>query len=420
MTELMIGEIPVSQLAKKYQTPLYVYDEKKMEETIKAFKRGFTSVHFQTKILYASKAFQTIEMLRLIDSQGLGLDVVSGGEIYTSLQAKFPVENIYFHGNNKTVDELRYAIENGLSHFVADNVMEVEVLERLSREYEQKLAIMLRLNVGIEAHTHEYIVTAHIDSKFGMLYESEACQQAIRCIQESDYLSLEGFHAHIGSQIFDMTAWFAEIDQLVSYLQDFDQPLSLNLGGGFGIRYTTEDTPLPIEEAVEKLVSHTEEALAKKKLSIKQLLIEPGRSIVGEAGTTLYTIGYIKETPHQNYYFVDGGMTDNIRPALYQANYTCDLAKKLGEEKTVKVTIAGKMCESGDVVIKTTFLPPAQTGDLLAVYATGAYGYSMSSNYNRALRPAVIFVKEGASRLVVRRQEYADLLRGEINGTSQI
>lgn len=237
---------------------------KKMEETIKSFKLNFDSDSFQTKVLYASKAFQTVELLRMIAEQGLGLDVVSGGEIYTALQAKFPVEEIYFHGNNKTIDELRYAIENDILHFVADNGMEVEVLEELSREYQKNLQIMLRLNVGIEAHTHEYIVTAHIDSKFGMLYDSEVCQQAITHIQQSDFLTLEGFHAHIGSQIFDMTAWLAEIDQLVTYLADFQQPLSLNLGGGFGIRYTEADTPLPIAESVKHLVRHTEKALAEK------------------------------------------------------------------------------------------------------------------------------------------------------------
>ncbi len=414
MSELMIGEIPVSQLVEKYQTPLYVYDEKKLEDTIKAFKQGFQSDHFKTKILYASKAFQTVEMLKLIKKYDLGLDVVSGGEIYTALRAEFPVEEIYFHGNNKTPDELRYAIENGLRHFIADNEMEVELLENLSREYDKKLQIMLRLNVGIEAHTHEYIVTAHIDSKFGMLYESEACQRSLSIIQESEQLILEGFHAHIGSQIFEMSAWLAEIDKLVHYLNDFDETLSLNLGGGFGIRYTDDDTPLPIEESVNELVRYTEEALQKQNQAIRQLMIEPGRSIVGEAGTTLYTVGFIKETPHKKYYFVDGGMTDNIRPALYQAEYTCDLATKLYSEKSETVTVAGKMCESGDVVIQETHLPMAAPGDILAVYATGAYGYSMSSNYNRALTPAVVFVKDGISRVVVRRQTYGDLLRGEV------
>lgn len=228
-------------------------------------------------------------------------------------------------------------------------------------------------------------------------------------------LTLFTFIAHIGSQIFDVTAWLAEIDKLTSYLTDFEQPLSLNLGGGFGIRYTQNDQPIPIEEALKKLIEYTEEALDKRKLTIRQLLIEPGRSIVGEAGTTLYTIGFIKKTPHKKYYFVDGGMTDNIRPALYQAAYDCDLAEKLSEEKTEKVTIAGKMCESGDVVIKETYLPKAKSGDLLAVYSTGAYGYSMSSNYNRATRPAVVFVNNGQSRLVVRRQAFSDLLRGEVS-----
>lgn len=415
MTELIIGGVTASTLAEKYKTPLYVYDEEKMRQTMLSFKRGFVSKHFDTKVLYASKAFQTIEMLRLVHEYGFGLDVVSGGEIYTALQADFHRDAIYFHGNNKTPEELSYALENELLHVVADNLMEVELLEELSQRYSKKVDVMLRLNVGVEAHTHEYIVTAHIDSKFGMSYESKECQQALQLIKESSYLELEGFHAHIGSQIFDVTAWLAEIDKLTSYLIDFDQPLSLNLGGGFGIRYTQNDQPIPIEEALKKLIEYTEESLDKRKLTIRQLLIEPGRSIVGEAGTTLYTIGFIKKTPHKKYYFVDGGMTDNIRPALYQAAYDCDLAEKLSEEKTEKVTIAGKMCESGDVVIKETYLPKAKSGDLLAVYSTGAYGYSMSSNYNRATRPAVVFVNNGQSRLVVRRQAFSDLLRGEVS-----
>lgn len=414
MTELAIGGIPARTLAEEYQTPLYVYDEDKLKNGMKGFKQGFTSHHFDTKILYASKAFQTIEMLHLVEEQGLGLDVVSGGEIYTALAANFPKESIYFHGNNKTLEELTYALESGLTHFVADNLMEIELLEALCKKYSKEIQIMLRLNVGIEAHTHEYIVTAHIDSKFGMSYESEDCQQALQLIKKSRYLLLEGFHAHIGSQIFDLTAWFAEIDQLISYLNDFDETLSLNLGGGFGIRYTENDRPLPIEDSLRQLIRHTEETLEQQRLKINQLIIEPGRSIVGEAGTTLYTIGFIKQTPHKTYYFVDGGMTDNIRPALYQAEYSCDIATKLSEEKTEKVTVAGKMCESGDIVIKEAFLPVAESGDILAVYATGAYGYSMSSNYNRTVVPAVVFVKDGKSRLVVRRQEYSDLLKGEV------
>ncbi|EMF0571953.1 diaminopimelate decarboxylase [Enterococcus sp. H57] len=415
MTELIIGGVIASTLAEKYKTPLYVYDEEKMRQTMLSFKRGFVSKRFDTKVLYASKAFQTIEMLYLVREYGFGLDVVSGGEIYTALQADFPRDTIYFHGNNKTPEELIYALENDLLHIVADNLMEVELLAELSQRYLKKICIMLRLNVGVEAHTHEYIVTAHIDSKFGMSYESKECQQALQLIKESSYLELEGFHAHIGSQIFDVTAWLAEIDKLTNYLTDFDQPLSLNLGGGFGIRYTQNDQPIPVEEALKKLIEYTEEALEKRKLTIRQLLIEPGRSIVGEAGTTLYTIGFIKKTPHKKYYFVDGGMTDNIRPALYQAEYDCDLAAKLSEEKTEKVTIAGKMCESGDVVIKEAYLPKAESGDLLAVYSTGAYGYSMSSNYNRATRPAVVFVNNGQSRLIVRRQAFSDLLRGEVS-----
>ncbi|SJZ68951.1 diaminopimelate decarboxylase [Pilibacter termitis] len=414
MNELTIAGVKATELAREYGTPLYVYDQEKIEEKLLEFKENFTSPRFKTKILYASKAFQTIEMIDLVHSFGFCLDVVSGGEFFTALQSQMPVENIYFHGNNKSFAELEFAIENGLQHVIADNLMEVEFLSELAKTQKRNLQVMLRLNVGIDAHTHEYIVTAHIDSKFGMSYESVDCQKAIQLIQESEFLELEGFHAHIGSQIFDLTAWFAEIEKLVHVLKDFDESLTLNLGGGFGVTYTEADKPIPIAENMKAFIEKTEEILEKENVMIRELIIEPGRSVVAEAGITLYTIGYQKKTPNKQYYFVDGGMTDNIRPALYQAEYSCDVVNKLDVEKTETVTIAGKMCESGDIIIQQTKLPKVTTGDILAVYSTGAYGFSMSSHYNRATRPAVIFVKKGESRIVVKRESYEDLLRGEV------
>lgn len=415
MTELKIGGISAVKLAHKYGTPLYVYDEGQIEAMMTAYTENFVSAAFATKVLYASKAFQTVAMINLAAEHGLGLDVVSGGEIYAALKSAMPKNNIYFHGNNKTPDELEMFFRGGMTHVICDNLMEAELLAVLAEKFARPMQVMIRLNVGIEAHTHKYIMTAYTDSKFGVSYESEDCRSIVAVIEKSPYLTLDGFHAHIGSQITDMTAWRAEIDKMVGYLADFSESLSLNIGGGFGIRYVASDTPLSPEQTARDLIVHVEEALQKNKVVLKELLIEPGRSLVGRAGTTLYTVGFAKKTPHKNYLFVDGGMTDNIRPALYQAEYDADFANDLTAEKTQLTTVAGKMCESGDVLIEEINLPAMVPGDILAMYSTGAYGYTMSSNYNRALTPAVVFVKNGKSRVMVKRQTYEDLLRNEVN-----
>ncbi|MGP6147371.1 diaminopimelate decarboxylase [Jeotgalibaca sp. A122] len=414
MKELVIGGMTAGELVAQYGTPLYVYDQAKLENNLEAYTQNFKSDLFQTKILYASKAFQTIGMLDLIANYGLGVDVVSGGELYTALQSDVPVEKIHFHGNNKTTEELRMAFESGIVHIVADNVMELEEIAELAEEYQRAVTIQIRLNVGIEAHTHEYIVTTHIDSKFGIAFGSEDYQACLAIFEKSDYLHLEGFHVHIGSQIFEMDAWYAAIDKMLGYLATFDYPMTLNLGGGFGVRYTDEDQPMPIKENMEQILSYLEGKLQETGVTINEVVIEPGRSLVAEAGITLYEIGYQKQTPNKHYYFVDGGMGDNIRPSLYQAKYACDVANKIDAEKTELVTVAGKYCESGDVLIHDVHLPPVEKGDVLVVYSTGAYGYSMSSNYNRNPTPAVVFVKDGKAREIVKRQTLADLIRNDV------
>ena len=414
MTELHIGGVAASQLVAQYGSPLYVYDQQQLETNLQAYKQAFQSDRFPTKILYASKAFQTVGMMNLVNQYGFGVDVVSAGELYTALQSDVPVDHIYFHGNNKSTEELKMAFESGMQHIVCDNLMELTELSQLANDYKQPMQIMFRLNVGIEAHTHEYIVTTHIDSKFGMAYDSSDFKACLELLNDSDYLELEGFHVHIGSQIFEMDAWYAAIDKMVSYLNDFDQPLTLNLGGGFGVRYTEDDKPLGIEETMNQLLRYLDQSLTAADLTVKELIIEPGRSLVAEAGYTLYEIGYQKQTPNKTYYFVDGGMADNIRPSLYQAKYSCDVANKMDAEKTEHVTVAGKYCESGDVLIQDVALPKVEKGDLLVVYATGAYGYSMSSNYNRSLTPAVVFAKDGQTTEIVKRQTYLDLLRNDL------
>lgn len=414
MKELVIGGVKASELTAQYGTPLYVYDQQKLEANLEAYTTYFKSDVFQTRILYASKAFQTIGMLDLIAEYGLGVDVVSSGELYTALKSTMPVEKIYFHGNNKTTEELRMALETGVKHMVVDNVMELEELAGLAAEYKEKLQVQIRLNVGIEAHTHEYIVTTHIDSKFGIAFGSSDYEACIAILEKSDYLALEGFHVHIGSQIFEMDAWYAAIDKMLGYLQTFSEPLTLNLGGGFGVRYTDADQPMPIKENMAQIVTYLEDKLQETEVKIREVMIEPGRSLVAEAGTTLYEIGYQKKTPNKQYYFVDGGMGDNIRPSLYQADYSCDVANNMTAEKSELVTVAGKYCESGDVLINDVYLPPVKKGDILAVYSTGAYGYAMSSNYNRNTTPAVVFVKDGESRVIVKRQTLADLIRNDV------
>jgi len=414
MAILEIGGIKVTELAEQFKTPLYVYDQNQIEATLQTFVRNFKSDQFPTKIIYASKAFQAVQMINLIAEYGFGIDVVSSGELYTAMQSKMPRDEIYFHGNNKSHDELILAFESGIKQIICDNVMELEVINRLAQERQQSMDILLRLNVGIEAHTHEYIITAHIDSKFGFAWDSDECRACLAILANNEYLHFAGVHCHIGSQIFDLTAWYAAIDKLVAYIKHFDRPLILNIGGGFGIRYTDDDQPIELGESLRLLVRYVERALLEQDVQISQLVIEPGRSIVGSAGSTLYTVGYQKQTPEKLYYFIDGGMTDNIRPSLYQAKYECDIANKIDAPKTQKVTIAGKCCESGDILIEDCMLPTVEPGDLLLTYTTGAYGHSMSSNYNKNVIPAVVFIKDGVAREVIRRQSLDDLLRLEV------
>ena len=369
---------------------------------------------FDTEVLYASKAFSVKEVLRIAKSLGMSLDCVSLGELYTAKSVDFDFKKIYFHGNNKSREELEYAIGNNVGTIVVDNFMELETIEEILDNKKKNVNVIVRINTGVSAHTHKFIVTSYIDSKFGVLYKSEEYNKIIDLCKNSKYINLVGFHSHIGSQIFDLEAFRAALVKLIEYAKDFDYPLVLNIGGGFGVRYTDEDKPIPFDVVSKTLIETAKEELAKEDIKIKKLCIEPGRSIVAECGYTLYEIGYIKKTPNKEYYFIDGGMTDNIRPALYQAKYDADIIGKENKEKNHMVTVAGKCCESGDLIIEGIMLPEAKKGDLLITYTTGAYGYSMSSNYNKALTPAVVFVEDGNDKLVVKRQTLDELLEREI------
>ncbi|MCR5349568.1 MAG: diaminopimelate decarboxylase [Acholeplasmatales bacterium] len=411
---MKISGVDVKDLKEQYGTPLYIYDENHLIKNMEGYLKYFKSDKFETEVLFASKALNIKEIIRLCKKEGMSLDCVSKAEIYTALSVGFNPSNIYFHGNNKSYDDLVYAIENNIGVIVCDNLMELEQIEVISKELKKVVNVMFRMNVGVDAHTHKFIITAHVDSKFGVLYGSDDYKKIMELIKKSKNVKFIGFHSHIGSQIFDLNAFSAAASKIVSYLKDFDEELQINLGGGYGVHYTDDDKPIPFDIVSKTLINTVEAELSKQNIKIKKLSIEPGRSIVAEAGYTLYTIGYTKKTPNKEYYFIDGGMTDNIRPALYQAKYDCDIVGKENAKKDHIVTIAGKCCESGDLIIENYPLPEAKMGDLLITYTTGAYGYSMASNYNKALYPAIVFVKDGKSKLVVRRQTLEELIEREI------
>jgi diaminopimelate decarboxylase len=411
---MKIANVDVVTLKEKYNTPLYIYDINHVKNNINKYKNSFKSNYFDTEIAFASKAFQIKEMLRIANDLNISLDSVSLGELYTAKVVGFPMENVYFHGNNKTNEELEFALENNVGHIVVDNYMELQDLEKLCKKFNKNINILIRLNLGVEAHTHKFIVTSHVDSKFGVSYGNEEFNNMMLLLNKSNNIHLDGFHSHIGSQIFDLSGFYAAIEKLIIISKDYSYDMVLNIGGGFGVKYTSNDSPIPFDIVSSKLILETEKLLRKHNTKIKKLVIEPGRSIVAEAGYTLYTIGNIKKTLNKKYYFIDGGMTDNIRPALYEAKYNADIIGKENAIKNQIVSIAGKCCESGDVIIEHIALPEATKGDLLITYTTGAYGYTMSSNYNKALRPAVVFVEDGKDKLVVKRQTLEELILNEI------
>ncbi len=416
---LEIGGVSSDKLAAACGTPLFVYDEAELEKRMQDYKSCFRSEQFETEVIYASKAFTCKAMLHKLKQFGFSLDVVSGGELYLAEQAGFPMKQIYFHGNNKTEDELEMALFMGCGTIVVDGIMECRKLVGLTERLKKEANVMIRINPGIAAHTHKYIITGDLDSKFGVTFrEEDVILEMIGLIRSSRYIKLSGLHVHIGSQIFDLRAYDALIERMMKFIKKMKtkhmiEIKELDFGGGFGVRYTVEDEPNTIREVCRSIIEKCETELESNEIQLEKIMIEPGRSIVAEAGCTIYRVGFLKETPNKSYLFIDGGMTDNIRVALYDARYECDLANKMDQEKTKKYTVAGKCCESGDILIENAQLPEAETGDLLVVYGTGAYGYSMASNYNRLNRPAVVFAKDGKARIVIRRENYSDQIRLE-------
>lgn len=417
---LEIGGCDTVELVEKYGTPLYVYDVELIRNRARSFKKMFEKHGVKSQVAYASKAFSSIAMLQLANEEGLSLDVVSGGELYTAIAAKYPVEKIHFHGNNKSEEELEMALDHKIGCIVVDNFHELHMLHHLCQERKQIINILLRVTPGIEAHTHDYILTGQEDSKFGFDLENGQAETALAMSLESEYLNLLGLHCHIGSQIFETAGFVMAAKKVLEKLSLWNGeygfvPQVLNLGGGFGIRYTEGDTPLSPEQYVEEMIVVVRNETERLSLPMPEIWIEPGRSLVGDAGTTLYSIGSRKDVPNvRKYVAVDGGMSDNIRPALYDAKYEAILANRALDKHDEVVSIAGKCCESGDMLIWDLPLPDPGTQDILAVFCTGAYGYAMANNYNRIPRPPVVFVENGKSNLVIKRETYEDLVRLDV------
>ena len=418
--ELNISEVGVSELKAQYGTPLYVYDENMLVNQCRTFINNFKSSKFNTEVLYASKAFSCLEVLRIASREGLGVDVVSLGEIHTAYKAGYDMKKAYFHGNNKTREELQYALEVGVGTIVIDNDYEYEMINEIVRESGNTVDVLLRINTGIDAHTHEYIKTAKDDSKFGYSVYDETIYDLIADINNQSNLNFVGFHSHIGSQIFEKTSFFEAVKVVMEFTKKVQERLGLtisvlNLGGGFGVYYTEEDRPFELAEFLREYIKVVERESDNFGLDLTKVVIEPGRSLTCNAGSTLYSVGGVKKTfAGREYVFVDGGMADNPRYALYKAKYEAMLANKMNEEADTTYTVAGKCCESGDMLVMDAKLPKAEQGDLLLVSSTGAYNYSMSSNYNRLPKLPVVFVKDGTSRLVVKGETLEDLIRQDI------
>lgn len=418
MNELVIGGVSVSNLKETYDTPLYVIDEGQVRSTCQSFLNGFKHPLVETEVIYASKAFLTKAMVSLIQEEGLSLDVVSGGELYTAYKANYPMEKVYFHGNNKSVDELKLAIKLNVGTIIIDNAHEFNVLESLIDTL--PMNVLLRINPGIEAHTHEFIATTKNDSKFGLSIFDEATLTLIKTMSESSKVNFLGFHSHIGSQIFEEKSFFEHVKAVLNYVKQLNEThgihvKTINLGGGFGVKYVDEDRPIVDATFLSRLAAYVGELSQQLEVDTPKVCIEPGRAIIANAGVTLYTVGTTKKTyGGKHYVFVDGSMADHIRTALYDASYKAVLANRLDEAHEQVFTITGKACESGDIIVKNAYLPLPKPNDLLAVLSTGAYHYSMASNYNRLLKPAVVFCHNGESRLVVKRETYDDLLRNDL------
>ena len=417
---LFFADVDTVELAQKYKTPLYLMDEDKIREKCRAFKNAVERSFNSGKILYASKAAAFVRMYEIVNEENLCVDVVSGGELYTAIRAGFPTKKIYFHGNNKSIDEIEYAISNGIGYFIVDNLYELEYINKIAAEKGKKQKILLRITPNIDPHTFEAVSTGKIDSKFGFAIETGQAQESVKMALSCENIELSGYHCHIGSQVFEHNLFSDSAEIMFEFSAQMKNEFgyeaeTINLGGGFGIRYVEEDVEVDIEGCIREISLAVKKECAKHSLKEPEILFEPGRSIVGDCGITLYTVGNIKIIPeYKKYVAVDGGMSDNPRYALYQSPYTAIIANKADKERDFLCTIAGKCCESGDLIQEDTMLQTPEFGDILAVFSTGAYNYSMASNYNKIPRLPIVMIKDKKDYVAVKRETYEDIIRNEI------
>lgn len=420
----MIEGVSVRELQATYGTPLYIMSEPELERRLDLVRNAFLDKYPNTYALYASKAMSIAAVYDKVMTAGLSIDVVSRGEMFVALHAGVPADRIHVHGSNKTVQDITFALENGITHFTIDNMREIGLLSGLAAEQGVDVDVLLRIVPQVVGGAHEAIQTGGVDTKFGFPTHDDTYLEAIKATLQAERLQLQGIHCHVGSQIQEPTLFINTVKTMVNFIETIRQETGytadvLNIGGGFGVAYLESDDPLDFADTMTQVMDTLVAEVERFGLPLPKIGIEPGRWLVANAGATLYEVGTVKEVSGvRTYVSVDGGMTDNIRPALYDAEYDVIAATRMDEAKTLEAKIVGACCESGDIISNRSLIPPVEAGDLLLVKATGAYNFSMASNYNQMLRPAVVFVKDGTHRLVVRRQTLEDLVACEIVGQS--
>lgn len=418
--KLYFAGVNTLSLAKKYHTPLYLMDEDKIRENCRIYKNALGNLYDKFKVLYASKAASFKRIYEIMKEEDMGIDVVSSGEIYTALRAGFPLSKAYFHSNNKTDEDISFAIENSIGYFVVDNFDELNSIERIAQKFGKKQNILLRLTPGIDTHTYEAVNTGKVDSKFGTAIETGQAEEIVSLALNMKYINLVGFHCHIGSNVFDSDTFFRGSEIMLDFMHDMKLKFNfvakqLDLGGGYGVRYLETDPTIDIAENIRKVYEVIKKKTDELNYPMPEIIMEPGRSIVADAGMTLYTAGTVKRIKgYKNYLSVDGGMTDNPRFALYQSPYTVFIANKMDKDSDFECSLVGRCCESGDIIQENLLLPEPSRGDIVAVATTGAYNFSMASNYNRIPRPPVVMIKDKQDYLAVRRETLEDLTVNDI------
>ena len=418
---LAVGGLDTAELAAEFGTPLYILDENVIRRNCRTYVNAMHECFGPASApLYASKALCFKGIYPLVQSEGLCVDVVSPGEIYTALAAGFPASKMFFHGTNKTDADIEYGVKSGIGYFVVDNLNELEVLNRVASEAGVTQKVLLRLTCGLDPHTLEAINTGKVDSQFGVPIDTGQAYGFVKAALECGSIEVAGFHSHVGSQIFESDSFNRQVEILISFAAKVRDELGytikvLNIGGGFGVRYTEKDPVSDIPARIHEVADHLNAALEEHDFALEAVFMEPGRSIVADAGVTLYTTGGVKEVKgYRNYVTVDGGMTDNPRYALYKSEYTVLNASRAGEMADYECTVAGRCCESGDRIAENICMAKPERGDIIAVLTTGAYNYAMASNYNRVPRPAMVMIADGKASLVVKRESYEDMMRNEL------